>query len=89
MDTGNLDVFFLLQFFILGSVHSVNEDQSEDFPYPFSDLFIWAVLTKRQDMAICMWEHGEEAMAKVSLPVADGTSSKSVLAISHSVTTTV
>ena len=84
MDTGNLDVFFL-QFFILGSVHSVNEDQSNDFPYPFSDLFICAGLTKRQDMGICMWEHGEEAMAKVSLLVADGTSSNSKLAISHSI----
>uniref|UniRef100_A0A914YEB2 Ion transport domain-containing protein n=1 Tax=Panagrolaimus superbus TaxID=310955 RepID=A0A914YEB2_9BILA len=34
------------------------------FQYPFNDLLIWAVLTKRNDMALCMWEHGEEAMAK-------------------------
>lgn len=35
-----------------------------DFRYPYSELMIWAVLTKRQDMAMCMWQHGEEAMAK-------------------------
>ena len=34
------------------------------FKYPFNDLLIWAVLTKRHEMALCMWEHGEEAMAK-------------------------
>lgn len=35
-----------------------------DFDYPFSDLLVWAVLTRRHEMALCMWEHGEEAMAK-------------------------
>uniref|UniRef100_A0AC35U2P5 LSDAT_euk domain-containing protein n=1 Tax=Rhabditophanes sp. KR3021 TaxID=114890 RepID=A0AC35U2P5_9BILA len=34
------------------------------FRYPFSDLLMWAVLTKRHQMALCMWQHGEEAMAK-------------------------
>jgi transient receptor potential cation channel subfamily M protein 3 len=34
------------------------------FKYPFNDLLIWAVLTKRHEMALCMFEHGEEAMAK-------------------------
>ena len=38
----------------------------ELFPYPFHDLMIWAVLMKRQKMALFMWQHGEEAMAKVS-----------------------
>lgn len=33
----------------------------------FSELLLWAVLTKRQDMALLMWEHGEEALAKVYL----------------------
>lgn len=37
------------------------------FRYPYSDLMIWAVLTKRQKMAKLMWTHGEEGMAKVSL----------------------
>ncbi|KAI6207718.1 Transient receptor potential channel [Aphelenchoides besseyi] len=35
-----------------------------DFEYPFSELLIWAVLTRRHEMALCMWEHGEEALAK-------------------------
>ncbi|CAJ0944633.1 unnamed protein product, partial [Mesorhabditis belari] len=35
-----------------------------EFRYPFSELLLWAVLTKRQEMALCMWEHGEEALAK-------------------------
>jgi hypothetical protein len=26
---------------------------------------IWAVLMKRQKMALSLWQHGEEAMAKV------------------------
>lgn len=37
---------------------------SPDFQYPFSDLLVWAVLTRRHKMALCMWEHGEEALAK-------------------------
>ncbi|VDL83792.1 unnamed protein product [Nippostrongylus brasiliensis] len=42
------------------------EDESLDFTfkYPYSELLIWAVLTKRQSMALLMWRHGEEAMAK-------------------------
>ena len=35
------------------------------FKYPFSDLMVWAVLLRRQKMARFMWEHGEEALAKV------------------------
>uniref|UniRef100_A0A8D8RTN9 Transient receptor potential cation channel trpm n=1 Tax=Cacopsylla melanoneura TaxID=428564 RepID=A0A8D8RTN9_9HEMI len=34
------------------------------FEYPFNELLIWAVLTKRQEMALLMWQHGEEALAK-------------------------
>ncbi|XP_072157699.1 transient receptor potential cation channel trpm isoform X4 [Bemisia tabaci] len=34
------------------------------FDYPFNELLIWAVLTKRQEMALLMWQHGEEALAK-------------------------
>eukprot|EP00079_Xenopus_tropicalis_P022916 XP_012814943.1 PREDICTED: transient receptor potential cation channel subfamily M member 7-like isoform X2 [Xenopus tropicalis] len=34
------------------------------FPYPFNDLLVWAVLTKRQKMALFFWQHGEESMAK-------------------------
>uniref|UniRef100_A0A914C0U7 TRPM SLOG domain-containing protein n=1 Tax=Acrobeloides nanus TaxID=290746 RepID=A0A914C0U7_9BILA len=42
----------------------LNDEENGIFPYPFSDLFIWAILTQRHEMAICMWEHGEEALAK-------------------------
>ncbi|XP_069671775.1 transient receptor potential cation channel trpm isoform X1 [Periplaneta americana] len=34
------------------------------FDYPFNELLTWAVLTKRQQMALLMWQHGEEALAK-------------------------
>ena len=37
---------------------------TETFEYPFSELIIWAVLTKRKEMAKLMWQHGEQAMAK-------------------------
>uniref|UniRef100_A0A914HV67 Uncharacterized protein n=1 Tax=Globodera rostochiensis TaxID=31243 RepID=A0A914HV67_GLORO len=37
---------------------------THEFIYPFSDLLLWAVLTKRHEMALCMWQHGEEALAK-------------------------
>nr|XP_053639384.1 transient receptor potential cation channel trpm-like [Cherax quadricarinatus] len=42
-----------------GELHSKFE-----FDYPFSELLVWAVLTKRQGMAMLMWQHGEEAIAK-------------------------
>ncbi|XP_073954021.1 transient receptor potential cation channel, subfamily M isoform X7 [Choristoneura fumiferana] len=34
------------------------------FDYPFNELLMWAVLTKRHQMALLMWTHGEEALAK-------------------------
>uniref|UniRef100_A0A1I7XMQ2 Rubis-subs-bind domain-containing protein n=1 Tax=Heterorhabditis bacteriophora TaxID=37862 RepID=A0A1I7XMQ2_HETBA len=45
-----------------GSDHS--RQREFEFRYPFSELLLWAVLTKRQEMAMCMWQHGEEALAK-------------------------
>ena len=46
--------------------HLINTCNAEYlFEYPFHDLMIWAVLMKRQRMALFMWQHGEEAMAKV------------------------
>jgi len=33
----------------------------ETFDYPFSELLVWAVLTKRKEMAKLMWQHGEPA----------------------------
>ncbi|XP_055889921.1 transient receptor potential cation channel subfamily M member 3-like isoform X5 [Biomphalaria glabrata] len=48
--------------------HLMNTKQAEElFPYPFHDLMIWAVLMKRQKMALFMWQHGEEALAKALL----------------------
>ena len=34
------------------------------FDYPFNELFIWAVLMKRHQMALYMWRQDEEALAK-------------------------
>ncbi|XP_064152894.1 transient receptor potential cation channel subfamily M member 6 isoform X2 [Anguilla rostrata] len=34
------------------------------FVHGFNDLFVWAVLMKRQQMALFLWQHGEEAMAR-------------------------
>ena len=34
------------------------------FDYPFNELFIWAVLMKRQRMALYMWRQDEESLAK-------------------------
>ncbi|CAF1499010.1 unnamed protein product [Rotaria sp. Silwood1] len=36
----------------------------DTFQYPYNELLIWAVLTKRHQMALFFWERGEEAMAK-------------------------
>ena len=41
-----------------------NDRQSSTFDMPFHELFIWAVLMNRQQMATFMWQKGEEAMAK-------------------------
>lgn len=46
------------------STSSAHNKKEFQFRYPYSELLVWAVLTKRQEMAMCMWEHGEEAMAK-------------------------
>lgn len=40
-----------------------SEDTST-FLHPYNQLLTWAVLTKRQKMALLMWQHGEEALAK-------------------------
>ncbi|XP_006872223.1 PREDICTED: transient receptor potential cation channel subfamily M member 1 [Chrysochloris asiatica] len=34
------------------------------FQYPFHELMVWAVLMKRQKMAVFLWQRGEESMAK-------------------------
>ncbi|XP_061115892.1 transient receptor potential cation channel subfamily M member 6 isoform X3 [Conger conger] len=34
------------------------------FVHSFNDLFVWAVLMRRQQMALFLWQRGEEAMAR-------------------------
>ncbi|XP_069619401.1 transient receptor potential cation channel subfamily M member 6 [Ranitomeya imitator] len=34
------------------------------FVYPYNDLLVWAVLMKRQNMAMFFWQHGEGTMVK-------------------------
>ncbi|KFR14132.1 Transient receptor potential cation channel subfamily M member 6, partial [Opisthocomus hoazin] len=38
--------------------------ESSGFVYPYNDLLVWAVLMKRQKMAMFFWQHGAEAMVK-------------------------
>ena len=42
--------------------NSVCDDPKFDFPY--NELLVFAVLTKRHEMALFFWAHGEEALAK-------------------------
>lgn len=34
------------------------------FAYSFNDLFVWAVLKRRQQLALFLWQHGVQAMAR-------------------------
>ena len=42
--------------------NSISDDPKFDFPY--NELLVFAVLTKRHEMALFFWAHGEEALAK-------------------------
>lgn len=42
----------------------IDDPETRRFPYPFNELLAWAVLMKRQKMALFFWQHGEENMAK-------------------------
>uniref|UniRef100_A0A671MLK7 Transient receptor potential cation channel, subfamily M, member 1a n=1 Tax=Sinocyclocheilus anshuiensis TaxID=1608454 RepID=A0A671MLK7_9TELE len=42
----------------------VDDPEFSLFQYPFHELMVWAVLMKRQKMALFLWQRGEEAMAK-------------------------
>ncbi|XP_061762773.1 transient receptor potential cation channel subfamily M member 6 isoform X2 [Nerophis ophidion] len=35
--------------------------------FNFNDLFVWAVLQQRQEMALFLWQHGEEALARAAV----------------------
>lgn len=38
--------------------------EAPGFTYPYNELLVWAVLMKRQKMAMFFWQHGEEATVK-------------------------
>uniref|UniRef100_A0A8C4KL75 Transient receptor potential cation channel subfamily M member 3 n=1 Tax=Dromaius novaehollandiae TaxID=8790 RepID=A0A8C4KL75_DRONO len=42
----------------------VDDPEVSRFQYPFHELMVWAVLMKRQKMAVFLWQRGEETMAK-------------------------
>ncbi|KAL4641954.1 transient receptor potential cation channel subfamily M member 1-like [Arapaima gigas] len=42
----------------------IDDPEVSRFQYPFHELMMWAVLMKRQKMALFLWQRGEEAMAK-------------------------
>ncbi|XP_063170381.1 transient receptor potential cation channel subfamily M member 1 [Candoia aspera] len=42
----------------------LDDPEVSRFQYPFHELMVWAVLMKRQKMALFLWQRGEEAMAK-------------------------
>ncbi|KAG8440391.1 hypothetical protein GDO86_006228 [Hymenochirus boettgeri] len=42
----------------------VDDPEVSRFQYPFHELMVWAVLLKRQKMALFLWQRGEESMAK-------------------------
>uniref|UniRef100_A0A8D2LQN0 non-specific serine/threonine protein kinase n=1 Tax=Varanus komodoensis TaxID=61221 RepID=A0A8D2LQN0_VARKO len=42
----------------------IDDPETRRFPYPLNELLLWAVLMKRQKMALFFWQHGEESMAK-------------------------
>lgn len=41
-----------------------DDQESVGFIYPYNDLLVWAVLMKRQKMAMFFWQHGTDAMVK-------------------------
>lgn len=42
----------------------MDDPEVNRFQYPFHELIVWAVLTRRQKMALFLWQMGGEAMAK-------------------------
>lgn len=39
--------------------------RQSDFDEPFDDLFMWAVLTGRNELAQALWQYGNDSLAKV------------------------
>ncbi|XP_071338532.1 transient receptor potential cation channel subfamily M member 6 isoform X2 [Trachinotus anak] len=43
------------------------DDAPLSVSFNFNDLFVWAVLQQRQQMALFLWQHGEEALARATV----------------------
>ncbi|KAL3117473.1 hypothetical protein niasHT_003221 [Heterodera trifolii] len=43
--------------------------RTRDFDFPFNELMLWAVLTRRHEMAKFFWQYGEEPMAKALVAI--------------------
>uniref|UniRef100_A0AAR2J8R6 non-specific serine/threonine protein kinase n=1 Tax=Pygocentrus nattereri TaxID=42514 RepID=A0AAR2J8R6_PYGNA len=52
------------QFFRTAEPYRPELGDSSLFIYSVNDLFVWAVLKRRQQMALFLWHHGEQAMAR-------------------------
>uniref|UniRef100_H3CG26 non-specific serine/threonine protein kinase n=1 Tax=Tetraodon nigroviridis TaxID=99883 RepID=H3CG26_TETNG len=48
-------------------VSPVSCDAPPQLSFNFNDLFVWAVLQQRQQMALFLWQHGEEALARATV----------------------
>jgi len=46
------------------SVYKYDDDTECTFEYPYRELFFWAVLNNMHEMALFLWELGEESIAK-------------------------
>ena len=68
--------YIAVSFVCQGRGEAVNMTQSTEstvtssaassvFKYPYSELMLWAILLRRQQMARFMWQMGDEALAKV------------------------
>ena len=41
------------------AISTILKSVDDTFPYPYNELLIWAVLTKRHQMALFFWERGK------------------------------
>lgn len=50
-----------------GRENSASAAAPPQLSFNFNDLFVWAVLQQRQQMALFLWQHGEEALARATV----------------------
>ena len=55
--TNLFDSFLFVQLHQV-AVSTVMKSVDDTFQYPYNELFLWAVLTKRHQMALFFWERG-------------------------------